>query len=407
MEPAVEPAVEPAIEPTMEPVVRPADEPAVETGPADVPAAEAAAEPETGPAVLPAVEQAEAVVMEAAHEGGRAEPPPAVELRPAVVTEPLAGHAGEPPAAAAVDLESDDDCPSGPAASRPPAHVRDDRPEREAQRRARNVARQEAFEEHRRQLQVIAAQREFDPANLPTLLGLLRLLVESNVVAQQQLSMLQAQQDRMQQDTEALVLRLQRQHDEAMSLAARRHARDSQQLLSVITAQMGAQLSGVPLTPVPATPLPGHATPLPAGTGGAPPTPNKPKAAKRVRCMRCDACTAGLPAGARRLACSSWTTPLLTRDEKGRWRPAVPPPTKEDKPEDDNPPPDKEEVRSERSVEEESCGKKKKKKKDKKEKTKKRRLDDAPTDPGHNPLKEPREPPDSPPGAAAVQLGYF
>ena len=76
--------------------------------------------------------------------------------------------------------------------------------------------------------------------------------------------------------------------------------------------------------------------------------------------MRCDACTAGLPAGARRLACSSWTTPLLTRDEKGRWRPAVPPPPEEDKPEDDNPP-DKEEARSERSVEEESCGKKNKK----------------------------------------------
>ena len=190
---------------------------------------EADVEPATGPAVLPvvgpAVEQAEpvAVVMEPvdAHEGGRAEPPSAVmepvsvELRPAVVMDPLAGHeAGpaEPPAAAAVDLGSDDDCPSGPAASRPsaPAHVRDDRLEREAQRRARNVARQEAFEEHRRQLQAVAAQREFDPANLPTLLGLLRLLVESNVVAQQQLSMLQAQQDRMQQDTEALVLRLQR-----------------------------------------------------------------------------------------------------------------------------------------------------------------------------------------------------
>ena len=93
-----------------------------------------------------------------------------------------------------------------------------------------------SWKEQQRRLRELAAEREFGPNNLPTLLGLLQLLVESGLIAQQQLGMLQAQQDRMQQDTEALVLRLQRQHEEAMALAARRHARDSQQLLSFIAA---------------------------------------------------------------------------------------------------------------------------------------------------------------------------
>ena len=79
------------------------------------------------------------------------------------------------------------------------------------------------------------------------------------------------------------------------------------QLADILRCQMGTSGASTP-RPMPPTPGPsGTETPRPV--------------ARRSRCMRCEPCLAGLPAGARRLPCSTWTLPARARDDKGRWLP--------------------------------------------------------------------------------------